>query len=86
MAKNNVHQLLADAQTREDLQKMFDGVTDVSEITRLAGEAGYEFTADEFREGSAEFYEEHEVELSDEMLEAVAGGVCSSSIIIIINK
>lgn len=84
MAKQSVHQLLSDAQSSEKLQQMFNGVTDVDEITRLATDAGYEFTADEFRQGKAEFYENHNVELSDEQLESVAGGVvCCSSIIII---
>jgi predicted ribosomally synthesized peptide with nif11-like leader len=53
------------------LQQKLQGVTDPDAIVAIAKEAGFSISADELKKAM------ESVELSEEQLEAVSGGICA---------
>ncbi len=67
----------SDPKWRAELQKE----TDVDGLVAKGKAAGYNFTPDELRSAATKFYEDKGIELSDDQLEAAAGGHVVATIV-----
>jgi predicted ribosomally synthesized peptide with nif11-like leader len=82
MSAENVRSFLSQANQNEEIRQGLASKQSFGEIVAFASQYGYEFSAAEFETASAEYMEQHGNELTEEQLEAVSGGYCSSVIII----
>ena len=79
MTTKSAVQFLQSVWSNEALKDRVQDQTDLAGIIAIASESGYEFTEDEFHQAQLEVSDRYDIELGEEALEAVAGGVCSSS-------
>ncbi|NJN55164.1 MAG: Nif11-like leader peptide family natural product precursor, partial [Anaerolineae bacterium] len=80
MSKETVYEFLSQTRVDETLRSGFESQGNLDDIVAYAGKNGYEFSATEFHEGAMEVFEENDVELTEEQLEAAAGGLLSITI------
>ena len=83
MSKETAKKLITEVQTNEELKAKIEGITDRSELMKIAAESGYDVTMEEFEEAEREYRRERargtDEKLSFDDLEAVAGGACNQS-------
>lgn len=75
MSKETARDFLRQTRVDESLREGFESQKSMEEIVAYAGENGYEFTTDELHESTMEIFEENDIELTEEQLEAAAGGM-----------
>ncbi len=75
MSTENAVQFLEAAWNSEDLKDKVRDQSNLEEIMGVASQAGYEFTEEEFYAAQLEIVDRYDIELSEEALEAAAGGV-----------
>lgn len=84
MSKEAIAQMMQSATQDQPLQQKLEGASGLAEVVKIGGEKDYQFTEDEMQA----FLSEHGVplgdsaegELSEEGLDAVAGGCIQPSI------
>ena len=74
MSVKNAVKFIEDVYGDEEKRNELVGITKANDIVNYATESGYNFTMEELQEGQEQFMEVHGDELSDDELEAVAGG------------
>ena len=80
MSKETAREFLRQTRVDEELRAGFESREDLNDIVVYAGENGYEFTPEELHESAMEIFEENDIELTEEQLEAAAGGVVTITI------
>ena len=84
MSVKNAVKFIEDVYGDEEKRNDLVGKTQATDIVAYANESGYDFSMEELQEGHEQFMEIHGDELSDDELEAVAGGAESVKISITI--
>ena len=76
MSMENAKKLINELQSSDEMKAKIEGITDPKDLLKAANEAGYDVTLEELIEADREFRATHaaKTELSQEELEAVAGG------------
>lgn len=75
MSKATAREFLAQTRKDDALRAGFEQQGSLDAIVAYAGENGYEFSPTDFHEGAMEVFEENDIELTEEQLEAAAGGL-----------
>jgi predicted ribosomally synthesized peptide with nif11-like leader len=81
MSKERAIAFLENVAQDEGKQKEVVGKSTVDEVVAYAANQGYNFTPVELQMAQKEFYETHDIELDEDALESVAGGVVVATIV-----
>jgi predicted ribosomally synthesized peptide with nif11-like leader len=75
MSLQSAYKFVEKAYKNEELKDEVQTLESLERVAAFAVDEGYDFTAEELKESALKFYEDHDIELSEEELEAAAGGV-----------
>ena len=82
MSSESAYKFMEQAYNDETFRKELQKEGNVDGLVARAREAGYDFTAQELQSTAIQFYEDKGIELSEDQLEAAAGGVIIATIVV----